>query len=102
MSGKTFKLDEVEVRKKEFHTSYQPISMHSVNINQTVISDKFKHNYKGVKYFIDYVGDDVIKNSCTALPQMSRNIKYFVNGRKNMSFRIEGDSMLVNIMKFGI
>ena len=99
MSGKTFKLDEIEVNKKEFHVSYQLSGMHSVNINQTVISDNFRHSYEGVKYFIGYVGDDVVRTSCIALPQMIRNIKYFVNGRKNMSFRIEDDSVL--IMKFG-
>ena len=38
------------------------------------------------KYFCRYLNNDVIKALCVILPQMSGYIKYFDNGRKNMSF----------------
>ena len=37
--------------------------------------------------------DDVIKPLCIILPQMSGYIKYFDNGRKNMSFFIKDESV---------
>ena len=38
------------------------------------------------KYFSGYLNNDVIQPLCVILPQMSRYIKYFDNGVKNMSF----------------
>ena len=37
--------------------------------------------------------DDMIKALCVILPQMSGYIKYFENGGKNMSFKIEEESL---------
>ena len=48
---KTLKFDNVEVNKKEFHTSKEPITLNLVNVNQIVVSDKFKHSGKGFKIF---------------------------------------------------
>ena len=83
MSEKTLQFGDVEVNKKEFHASKQPIVLNLVDINQIVISDKFKHNGKCSKYFISYK-DDIIRPLCIALPQMSGYIKYFNNGGKNI------------------
>ena len=40
MSGKALKLDDVEINKKEFHASKQPISLDLANVNKILISDK--------------------------------------------------------------
>ena len=40
------------VVKKQFHNSKQPIDLDFVNLDQVVISDRFKHNDDGFKYFI--------------------------------------------------
>ena len=46
------------------------------------------------KYFIGYShDDDVIRPLCIILPKMSGYIKYFDNGGKNMSFKIEDESV---------
>ena len=66
-----------------------------MNINQILISDKFEHNDKGFKYFIGYKEDDIIRLLCIILPEMSRDIKYFDNDGKNISFKIGDDSILV-------
>ena len=60
----------------------------SVNIDQIVTSDKFKHNNEGFKYFIGYLEGEIV-----ILPQMSGYIKYFENGGKNMSFLIKDDEV---------
>ena len=60
-----------------------------VNIEKIVVSDKFKHNGKGSKYFIGCLDNSIVRSLCIILPQMSGYIKYFDDGGKNMSFRIE-------------
>ena len=54
MSEKTLKFDNIRVNKKEFHKSKQPIDLMSVNVDQIVVSDKFKHSDEDFKYFIGY------------------------------------------------
>ena len=58
----------------------------SVNIDQIVVSDKFKHNNEGFKYFIGYQEGEIVKPLCVILPQMSGYIKYFIYGGMNMFF----------------
>ena len=55
-----------------------------------VISNKIKENNEVVKYYIGYLNESVIP-LCLKLPQMSGWIKYFENGGKNMSFKIDED-----------
>ena len=94
MSEKTLKFDNIRVNKKEFHKSKQPIDLDLVNVDQIVVSDKFKHSDCSFKYFIGYKEGEVIKPLHIILPQMNGYIKYFENGGKNMSFTIENDSVL--------
>ena len=68
------------VKKKKNHKSKQPINLSLVNVDQIVVSDKFKHSDDGFKYFIGYKEDDIVKQLCIILPQMSGYIKYFENG----------------------
>ena len=93
MSEKTLKFNNIRLNKKEFHKSKQPIDLMSVNVDQIVISDKFKHSDEGFKYFIGYQEGEVVKPLCIILPQMSGYIKYFENGGKNMSFLIKDDEV---------
>ena len=65
----------------------------SIDLDQIIISEKFRHNDVGFKQFIDYLEDEIIKPLCIILPQMSRYIKYFENGSKNMSFLIRDDEV---------
>ena len=43
----------------------------SVNIDQIVVSDKFKDNNEGFQYFIGYQESEIVKPLCIILPQMS-------------------------------
>ena len=89
MSEKTLKFDNVRINKKEFHKSKQLINLDLVNVNQIVVSDKFKHSDDGFKYFIGYKEGAIFKPLCIVIPQMTGYIKYFENGGKNMSFVIK-------------
>ena len=93
MSEKTLKFDNIKLNKKEFRKSKKAFDLMSVNLDQKVVSDKFKHNIEGFKYFIGYQEGEIAKLLCVVLPQMRRYIKYFKNGGKNMPFLIKGDEM---------
>ena len=56
-----------------------------------VISNKIKVNDEINKVFIGYL-DESVSLLCLILPQMSGWIKYFENGGKNMSLKIEDES----------
>ena len=80
--------------KKDFYASKKAIPLNSVNTNNIVISYRVKHNDDSYKYFIGYAhDDDVIRPLRVILPQMSGYIKNFENGGKNMSFKIEEESV---------
>ena len=72
----------LEFTKKEFHKSKQPIDLDLINVDQIVVSDKFKHNDDGFKYFIGYKEGEIVKPLCIILPQTTGYIKYFEKGGK--------------------
>ena len=86
MSEKTLKFNNIILNKKKFHRSKESIDLLSVDLDQIVVSHKFKHNDEGFKYFIGYLKGEIVKPLCIILPQMSGYIKYFENRSKNMSF----------------
>ena len=90
---KRLKSNNIKLNKKEFHKSKEPIDLLSVDLDQIVVSYKFKHNDKGFKYFIGYLENRIVKPLCIILPQMSEYIKYFENGSKNMSFFIKDNKV---------
>ena len=94
MSGNILKFNNIRVNKKKFHKSKQAIDLSLVNIDQIVVSKKFKHNDDGFKYFIGYQEGEIIKPLCIILPQTIGYMKYFQNDGKNMSFMIKDDSVL--------
>ena len=53
-----------------------------------------------IKYFIGYLhDDDVIRPLCIILPQMSGYVKYFDNSGKNISFKIEDESVYLKYIE---
>ena len=71
MIEKTRKFDNVMVNKKEFQKFKQPTDLMSINVDQIVISDKFKHSEEGFKYFIGYQEGEIVKPLYIILAQMS-------------------------------
>ena len=61
----------------------------SVNVDQIVVSEKFKHLDKGFKFFIGYQEGEIVKPLCIILPQMSGYIKYFENAGKKFLFLLK-------------
>ena len=75
MSEKTLKFNNIRLNKKEFYESKEPIDLLPLNVDQKVVSDKFKHNNEDFKYFIGYLEGGIVKPLCIILPQMSGYIK---------------------------
>ena len=73
--------------------SKKAIDLMSVNVNKIVASDKFKLNNKVSKYFIGYQKSEIVRPLCIILPQMSRYIKQFEYGSRNMSFLIKDNKV---------
>ena len=99
MSEKILKFDSIKVNKKEFHKFKQPIDLYLMNVDQIVVSDKFKHNDDSILLVTKKALNRlckllIVKPVCIILPQMSGYIKYFENGGKNMSFLIKDDDVL--------
>ena len=64
-------------------------------MSKIVVSNKIKGNNDIGKVFISYLDDvgGVVTPLCIILPQMSGWIKYFKNGGKNMTFKIEDNEV---------
>ena len=102
MSERTLEFDNIRLNKKEFYKSSQPINLNLVNLDQIVVSAKFKHSDDGFKFLVGYKEGEIVKPLCIILPQMNGYIKYFENGGKNMSFITkDGRVCWINTMKFG-
>ena len=93
MGEKTLKFNNIRLNKKESHKSKEAIDLLSIDLDQIVLSEKFKNNDEGFKHFIGYLEGEIIKPLCIILPQMNRYIKYFENGSKSMSFLIRNDEV---------
>ena len=93
MGEKTLKFNNIKVNKKEFHKSKQVIELDLVDTGKIVISDRFRHNEEGFKYFIGYQEDEIVKLLCIILPQMNGYIKYFDDGGKNIYFLIKNSEV---------
>ena len=94
MSEKTLNFDNIKVNKKEFHKFKQSVDLDLINVDQIVVSDKFRHRDDVFKYFTGYKEGEIVKLLCIMLPQMSGYIKHFENNGKNMSFMVKDDDVL--------
>ena len=101
MSEKTLKFEDIILNKKEFHRSKERIDLFSVNLDQIVVSDKFKHNNEVFKHFIGYQKGEIVKPLCIILPQINGYIKYFENGSKTCLFWLKVMKCGINTIKFG-
>ena len=86
MSLRKIKFGNKEVNKKEFYSSKQAISLDSADLNEIVVSKKWKINGTTYKHTCGYLSNDTIQPLCAILPQMDGYIKYFDDAEKNMSF----------------
>ena len=58
----------------------------SINVDQIVVFDKFKHNNEGFKYFTGYQEGGIVKPLCIILPHMSSTSNTLKNGANTCLF----------------
>ena len=94
--NKSIIFGDIEVSKKGFYDSKKAINLNLVDVNNIVLSNKVKGSKETSKYFIGYLHDlsESVAPLCIILPQMSRYFKYFENRGKNMSFKIDDESVM--------
>ena len=66
------------------------MSKQKMQFGENVVNKK---DFYSCKFFIGHSNKDKITPLCIILPQMSGFIKYFEDGGKNMSFKIEDKSI---------
>ena len=91
--NKSLIFGDIEVSKRQFYDSKKARKLNLFDMNNIVVSNKVKGNNETSKYFIGYLHDisESVALLCIILPQISGYIKYFKNGGKNMSFKIEDE-----------
>ena len=91
MCEQTLKFGDIVVNKKEFHASKQAIALNLVDTNKIL----FLTNLNTVMMVLNILLTIymMMRPLCIILPQMSGYVKYFENGGKNMSFKIEDESV---------
>ena len=94
--NKTLVFNDVEVSKKDLADAKQAIPLNLVDINIIFVSNKVKNYNETSKYLIGYMHNiDIVVPLCIILPQMSGYVKYFENGGKNKSFKIENEDLYI-------
>ena len=95
--NKSLIFGDTEVSKRQFYDSKKAIKLNLVDINNIAVSNKVKGNSETSKNFIGHLHDisESVAPLCIIVPQISGYIKYFENGGKNMSFKIEDESVYV-------
>ena len=84
---------DIEVSKKQFYENKIALNLNEVDVSKIVVSNKIKGNNETSKVFIGYIDHIDVTPLCIVLSQMSGWIKYFENGGKSMSFKIEDDEV---------
>ena len=84
---------DIEVSKKQFYESKVALKLDEVDVSKIVVSNRIKGYNETSKVFVGYMDDDCVIPLCLLLSQMSGWIKYFENGGKNMSFKVESDDV---------
>ena len=84
---------DIEVTKKEFYENKKGLKLKDIIVNNIIVSEIVKGNNDILKYYIGYIVDDNVIPLVLLSPNMSGWIKYFENGGKNMSFKIEDDEV---------
>ena len=92
----TLVFGDIEVSENDFYGSKRTIKLNLIDVCKIVVSKKIERNNETSKYFIGYMAStDIVTPLCIILPQMSGYIKCFENDGKNMSFKIDHESVYV-------
>ena len=99
MSGKSINFDDKKIEKSDFYENKKIFSIDDIDINKILVSKKEPYGTKkGLKYFIGYNDDNVIRPLCLRLSQITGYVKKFENDTK-MSLSINDKQLSKNYNK---
>ena len=83
MNGKDINFDDKKIKKIEFYKSRKVFQIDDTDVNKILVSKKEPYGTKkGLKYFIGYNDNDVIRPLCLRLSQMTGCINKFKENKK--------------------
>ena len=99
MSGKSINFDDKKIEKSDFYENKKIFSIDDIDINKIFVSKKEPYGTKkGLKYFIGYNDNNVIRPLCLRLSQMTGYVKKFDNDTK-MSLSVNDKQPFKNYNK---
>ena len=84
MSGKNINFNNKKIEKSDFYKNKKIFSIDDIDVNKILVSKKEPYGTKkGLKYFIGYNNNDVIRPLCLRLSQVTGCINKFKENKKN-------------------
>ena len=99
MSRKNINFDDKKIRKSDFYKNKTLNRIDDTDVNKILVSKKeFQGNKNSLKNFIGYNDNDVIRQLCIRLPQMTGYARKF-DENVTMSFKVNDKQLLNNYKK---
>ena len=96
MSGKNINFEDKKILKSDFYKNKKVFQVENIDVTKILVSKKESYGIKNsFKYFIGYNNNDVIRQLCIKLPQMTGYAKKF-DKNVTMSFRVNNKKLLKN------
>ena len=96
MSRKNVNFEDKKIKKSNFYKNKKVTKIDDIDVNKKLVSKEEPHGTKSsLEYLIGYNDNDVIRPSCTKIPQMTGYIKKS-EGNTTMSFKINDSKLYAN------
>ena len=94
MSGTKVNFGDKKIKKSDFYKNKKVTTIDDIDANKILVSKEDPYGTKSsFKYFIGCNGNDVIRQLCIKLPQMTGYVRKF-EGNTTMSFKISNKQLL--------
>ena len=99
MSGKNINFDDKKIKKSDFYENKKIRKIANIDGNKILVSRKEPYSTKNsFNYFIGYNDNDVIRQLCVRLLQITGYARKF-NENATMTFRVNDKQLLKNYSK---
>ena len=97
MNGSSINFEEKKVKKSDFYNNVKPFHIDDIDVNKILVSKREPYSKKdGLKYFIGYNDNDIIRSLCLRLPKMTGYINKFTEDKKTkitLSLRVNNNQI---------
>ena len=94
MSGTKVNFGDKKIKKSDFYKNKKVTTIDDIDANKILVSKEDPHGTKSsFKYFTGCNGNDVIRQLCVKLPQMTGYVRKF-EGNTAMSFKTSDKKLL--------